>query len=221
MIRETGSSQHPSGDSSITLSGTKEEMDAIRSAVNGANWLRVNDAGMAETVARHHKLPDPIDDPKIPPTWAIKPVPPLGQCTKADLDRARDDNASTPRPPMNVGPELNASEGWHSPAIYIHHVGVGTREPNGYQRNAKRLTDYGFECMRSRRGADGRYWELWFLPYLIHAKGTLREKIDTLEKANQMEGWTKTVREVVDHLCNNINFGSLEVAIQRAALSYD
>ena len=47
-MRESGSSQSPNGDNTITISGTGEEIDAIRSMLTGAKWLRFTDGKLTE-----------------------------------------------------------------------------------------------------------------------------------------------------------------------------
>ena len=55
---------------------------------------------------------------------------------------------------------------------------------------------------------------MWYLPYLEAAKGGLKEVIDGDDKK------TATQRAIT-YLCEHASFGSLEVSVQRAAMTID
>lgn len=43
-----------------------------------------------------------------------------------------------------------------------------------YAKRAALLEEAGFECLRSRRGKDGRIWEHWYLPGKWSAEGPIK-----------------------------------------------
>ncbi len=225
MIRQTHSSTRPNGgECSITFAGTAEEMENLNAMALGACWLRQTDAGL-ERIEHYKPVPSPIDDPMIPPKFDRPRVkfkcPPLGTATPADIDKAQqaanEAHRQYVKAPFNVREDIEPSEGWHFPSFIVRGVGAGG---GGYGPAAQRLIDAGFECMRSRRGRDGHYWELWFLPSSTFARGTLKEAIGKL-KSEQPKLWLDECRVVIDWLISNVDFGSAEVVVQRAALSYD
>lgn len=60
-----------------------------------------------------------------------------------------------------------------------------------YKVEVGKLESWGFECCRSRRGDNGKFWELWFLPYLRAAEGDLLRAMHSYCKrcgANQERG---------------------------------
>lgn len=224
MLKETGSKTTPSGEGcSITFECDREELDALRAMALGVSW--VSNSPESKRLLRcnsFNDVPSPVDDPQIPPKWDVrKPVPKLGQCTQEDIEQAVREAASMPRPRLNVAPEIDPTEGWHSPSFYVSSAGA---RGGDYKRVAKELTSWGFECMRSRRGPDGRFWEAWYLPHTEHATGDLRDAILEIRRScglSKIEDWKLISRVVVDFLYKNSSFGSVDVAVQRAALTYD
>jgi len=102
-----------------------------------------------------------------------------------------------------------------SPSIIIQHLcGYNFSDP-GYKAAADSLEMFGFECLRSRRGLSGKYWELWLLPYLRAAKDRLRDAIDFRTETESQ------VKAAVSFLCCHVSFGTLDVCVQRAAMVVD
>lgn len=220
MLRTT-STKHDTrnGSDEITLTGTKEEIQSVIAMLAGVERLSVVN-GQLETVPVYQPVRSPIEDPLIPPNWATKKVPPVGQCTGNDIDVAVKGQVKPPR--INVQPPLDPQEeGWNSPHYAIQHLcGYNWTEDN-YKRQAQVLMDCGFECLRSRRGKDGRFWEIWYLPGNWAAQGLLKLVIDQQILKDQTGHWTKTVDVVVKWLCNNVSFGTLDVSVQRACMVMD
>lgn len=208
-MRETGSSQQSYGDSTITIAGTKEECDLVRSMLLGVRWLRCSKTGEAQTVESYDEIPPPGEDPDIPPQWTVK-VPPVGQATEADLEKATRERIKMS---VNVGPMHLPDASWHYPSFYLTHPAAGG---GSYREEARKLFAFGFECLRSRRGADGKFWEVWYLPGKWRAQGPLADAIKTAG-----DDWLKITDAVVGWMCRNVNFGTLNVAIQQAALVYE
>jgi hypothetical protein len=99
------------------------------------------------------------------------------------------------------------------PSIIIQHLCGYHYTPENYKRQAEYLESLGFECLRSRRGADARYHELWLLSGLWSAKGGLKESL-----GNGGSYGNKELNKAVKFLCRNASFGTLDVSFQRAAM---
>ena len=89
--------------------------------------------------------------------------------------------------------------------------------PESYRANAERLESYGFQCLRSRRGPDACYWEIWYLPGLWSAQGNLKEVLDAQKEQREKD----LTKEAVSFLCHAVSFGTPNVTIQRAAMVLD
>jgi hypothetical protein len=99
-----------------------------------------------------------------------------------------------------------------SPSFMISHLCGHYYTKEGYKREADKLESYGFSCMRSRRGENGRFWENWYLPGVWCAKGDLAEKLKPIKDSNE-----KT-QEAIRFLMRNVSFGSMDMTQQRAAM---
>jgi hypothetical protein len=113
-----------------------------------------------------------------------------------------------------------------SPSFMVKHLCGYHYTHKGYLRNAQILESYGFVCMRSPRGNDGRFWETWYLPGAWAAKGKLKRMVEN----KQHEGDKKQdhavkkkdeTKRVISFLCSNVSFGQLDVVVQRAAMIMD
>jgi hypothetical protein len=182
------------GNGQMTISGIcKEDQERVTASFKaGAYWLRVKDK-MLEIKPSWEPLPDPVKDPKMFPFWRepaegeVKTQTKLFEIEKEGLD-------------------------YHnSPSISIQHLCGFKYTDKGYKFNAEQLESYGFECMRSRRGLDGKYWEIWFLPGLWAAKGELKEIVGH-------EKGKKTLEKALEFITRHVQFGSLDISVQRLAM---
>lgn len=163
----------------------------------GHNWVRRGDNGHLEHVSSYEELPNPVTDEEMHPFW--EPI----ETQKVQVQLEMFSHMTTPD---DYSKHSSAS------IIVQHLCGYGYTKEN-YKRQAKLLESFGFECLRSRRGDDGKFWELWFLPGVWAAKGVLREAIDSSNYKNQ-----KLKTEVaVEFLRRNASFGTLDVSVQRLA----
>jgi hypothetical protein len=177
----------------------QEEIDIMEAWTLGTCWLRVSDDGRLEQKARFAELPSPIQDPKIPPAWVHK----------TDWTKEAPFLYNTDPPLPEDDPDVKHCD----PSITIRSLCGYSNTP--YEYEARKLQSYGFECLRSRRGTDGRFWELWYLPGQWFAKGELKEAID------KVEGSPEKVKEMVRFLCRYVSFGALDVCYQRACMVID
>jgi len=203
------------GNHSITISGTAAEMDLIRSMMTGAKWIGT-EGGKLWGADRLKPLPSPVDDPMLPPKWSIK-VPVLDQGTKKEIEKAMGASArDSVKTSINVRDDVEPDEGWHYPGFIVQHLCGYNWSKANYRDQAQRLTNWGFECCRSRRGADGRFREVWYLPFASMATGRLKEVVDQVGSGGGE--WQELCKVIVKFLCENASFGTLDVTVQRAAM---
>lgn len=190
------------GGDHISLDGlTPEEVEILQGCVIGGTcWVRVFN-GKLEKIMAYESFPDPVADSEMQPFW---------QRPSQEILRK-----------VNEQPELftfDEVSGYCSPAIYISHLCAGINEctKERYELEANKLKSWGFEIMRSPRGADGKYWEVWYLPGFWCAKGRL------LEIANQYK--TKDSKEQIagvhHFLMRSVSYGTLSMSVQKSCISY-
>ena len=103
----------------------------------------------------------------------------------------------------------------YSPSITIQGLcGYNYTEEN-YKWNAEKLESYGFQCLRSRRGTDAKFWELWFLPGLWCSKGDLEANV---KRGKDDKEELKIALEFLRH---KVSFGTLDVSNQRMCMVLD
>lgn len=148
----------------------------------------------------HESLPDPTEDPIVGPHWKEAGEPKFSTLTRMEVDR------------------------WMDPSIVIQNLcGYYWSEEN-YAKQAKTLERFGFTCLRSRRGADGNYWEIWYLPGFWAAEGELRDVIERskYEHTNDLPELYRRKEEqmtkVSKFLCRSVTFGAMDFNYQRAAM---
>lgn len=180
----------------VTLCGLNEgDIDKIREIINGGNYYFTVIEGGAVFIPRFQQLPDPVLDEKMYPYWRH---PLAHETAQAEF--------------VNCAIE---DFGEHdSPAIYISHLCAYSYTPEKYKEYAERLNSYGFECMRSQRGRDGKFWEVWYLPFLLCAKGELEIALNNCIGKTEKE----KLGVAIDLLKQRINFGSLSVSVQKCAV---
>jgi hypothetical protein len=196
--------------SSITIDGlTKSEVEKLEAAILGGQWVRVVN-GRLRFADALKKPPAPEVDPPIAEFWQGAPdrIPFL-----ADGEEPAEQHKA-------IGPP-----GW-SPSFFIQSVcGYGWSKEN-YAREAAKLARWGFECCRSRRRADGRFVEVWYLPGIWSAVGELGEAVAEIR---DRRGAPRPIEEqrdlertaIVEFLCRNTAFGTLDSTAQRAAMILD
>lgn len=59
----------------------------------------------------------------------------------------------------------------YDPAIFVEHIQGYSGDWKG---KAEKMEAAGFELLRSRRGKDGKIWEVWFLPATWFARGPIK-----------------------------------------------
>jgi hypothetical protein len=127
-----------------------------------------------------------------------------------------------------------------APHIYVTSVGACTKDNTEYLRRCELLRAAGFQQLRSPRGLDGRYTEVWLLSWLPHAfeEGNPatpeyrhpdpyavtfgeRDEAEAKWRREELPKIKPTLRHYMSWLCREIRPGSIEVSTQRAALTFD
>ena len=199
-IRVAASTSNRNGKNSITFDDlTEKEADAVRAFLNGTSFIRcVN--GRLHAYSALEPLPDPESDPICGPHW-------------------RSDGT------VKQWGGIPDGEGWHSPGLVLTGLSAGITDGLGADaaraRNQRIVIECGFTCMRSPRSDCGRYWEQWVLHGAYCAKGPLKTHMEKLKE--QGLDWHQTANAMCNFMVNDmrINFGSLDITIQRWALTYD
>jgi hypothetical protein len=198
-IRVAGISHRKCNQGEVTIGElTAEEMESMEAFTLGSCWIRVSEDGRLERRERFVKMPDPVEDPYQPPKW----IPLIDWTKEAPF-------LSNPIPPLPEEPDPKYS----SPAFIVKYLCGYNNTP--YEYEARKLQSYGFECLRSRRGHDGRFWEIWYLAGYHFAKGELKSEM--AQKSDDAE----QISVAINFLCRNVSFGTLDVCYQRAAMVID
>lgn len=193
-----------SGTNSIEIKGlTIEEMDQLVAAIRGLSWFKV-EGGRLKVVPCHLPLPDPVHDEQMLPFWRrLEHHQPQCEFFARVFEDMSDDAI-------------------YSPHFIIQHLCGYDYTPENYVREAEKLASYGFTQLRSKRGEDGGYWELWYLPGVWSAKGDLKEVVDgitvkakTWEDPSGKRKDKECFKAVLEFLRRNASFGTLDVSIQK------
>lgn len=177
---------------------TEDEQQKLEGVITAGNyWVKRNEDGRLRFVPAHEPLPDPIKDEEMLPFWRrFDPRKPGLQTTLFDEERLT---------------------GFCSPSIIIGSLCGYNYTPEKYKEEAERLESYGFSCMRSERGDDGRYWEHWSLCGLFSARGDLKDVLVRFERRNDKV----KLEAAIEFLRHNVSFGTLDVCVQRLAMVMD
>lgn len=192
--KKVGVSSYSKEDVHITgLEGN--ESDKIQAALRGEKWIRGTKEGRLESVSSFEPLPDPIGDERMLPFWRALP----------------DDEKARKSVIKGIDLDAEAMKNIFSPSIIIQSLCGYNYSPENYRSQANRLESYGFSIMRSKRGADGKFWEIWFLSGLWAAEGELKRRVEE----NKNWGEEKKLTIALEFLRYNVQFGTLDVVIQR------
>lgn len=175
---------------------SEEEMNKVLSADAGACFISFKN-GTIEAVESFKDLPGPIDDELMFPFWR-KPH--------------KDELAQLKMFEDHVFEKISEHD---SPAIYIQSLCGYYYTKEKYKEYAEKLQSYGFECLRSKRGADAHFWEVWYLPSLWFAQGNLKAYLKEFEAI--LKNKSKSIDLALKFLCDNVEFGSLSLTSQKLA----
>lgn len=190
------------GNGGFSLTGlTREEVDLLLGTFRGGlHWVSVDpNLGRLLHVPRHKELPAPATDESMHPFWQP--------------------STETRGVQLELFPLFgeDGQPGHHnSPSFTIQSLCGYNYTPNNYRIQAECLASFGFQCLRSQRDPlTGQFWEIWYLPGAWAASGRLREAIAD----SGLKDGAEKVRFIVTFLCRNVQFGTLDVAVQRAAMT--
>lgn len=190
----------------ITFSGIpKDSSDHMQGVTMGHYWMGVV-GGQITFVSTREALPEPAADEEMLPFWRPFSTGGTFQLEMKELisePEARND----------------------SPSFMINHLCGYNYTPDDFKKYAALLTSYGFACMRSQRGDDGKFWETWYLPGTWAAKGDLRIAIDQHVKHANVTDYLLRAREetkaLIEYVRYHVVFGSLDICHQRLAMVLD
>lgn len=168
----------------ITIAGDDDDIRAIELMLMGVGWVRRGVSNL-EVSDAYHTPPGPIEDPKLAEHWPVdKPVVPPSVQYSLFVDEEEHEK------------QARANRKLDFRAIYVSSVTAYAGGNDVYSVRAKKLEDGGFVCLRSRRGSDGKYHEVWYLPSCTSAEGELKGK---------------TTEEIVDWVMRYVGAGSISV----------
>ena len=183
------------GGHSVTISGlTCEEKERLEGMMQGMWWVSCSGGNLRFSSALE-ELPPPARDESMMPFWR----------------RFNSEGCGVQMEFAHFGQLRERS----SPSIEIQHLCGYNFTPEGYAEQAALLESYGFECLRSRRGEDGKFWEVWRLCGLWGAKGKLKDALSRLTDEK------KKLDAAVSFLCSNASFGALDLTVQQCALQLE
>lgn len=179
-------------DYTLQVKGSEVEINALKKALQGHGYFSDGQDGRALFSDIFIKV-EPTADPVC--AHHFTPLP-------------SDSALLHPELPAMDPEKWNIQEGQASYySIFVEHLCGYNYTPERATAEMEKLTAWGFECLRSPRGKEGRYWELWYLPGLWAAKGTM--------------AGIKTIEEATRFLCRHCSFGSMQVTRQAAAMTVD
>jgi len=186
VVRYTSSTcSHDSNKSEVTFEGDESEIESLMKALTAGNvWIRRLEDGTIVEHPAFRALTLTDDDAISNHFQNIKSY--FIDSSVKRLNRKKKDDSE-----------------FHDPSIYVQHI-AGYH--GDYRKSANLMESVGFECLRSRRGKDGKYWEMWYLPGAWAATGDLKDK---------------TTDEIRQFLFNRINPGTIEIGGQVWGLSLE
>lgn len=188
------------GKGQITIGGlNQDDVEKIMAAINSDAYCIQISERKIEAVPRYQPLPSPIEDSAMLPFWRMATKEEVGQ-----IEIFGDDACS--------------NEVYYSPVIIVQGLCGYYYTPENYKHYAQKLVSYGFDCLRSRRGEDGKFWELWYLPLFL-AKGELGTKLSLINESEAEERKNAKLKMAVEFIRREIQFGSLDITVQKLAMA--
>lgn len=180
------------GECFVTLQGlTKAEGEWFRRMMSEDAFIGMHD-GRMQVYQKHEDLPSPADDPVV--FDSFKPGGHVEHVIAGDPGDIR------------------------FRSIWLHAVGCGCDNKEAI-RQRRQVEEWGFECMRSRRGESGKYWEVWMLYGITGAQGLLKKAIDDMKDAGV--DFKVMGDKLVHWIAHRCRFGSIDITCQRLAVTND
>ena len=197
-IRIVSSSRWSCGSSNdVTIGGlSDEEAEFLKGMVSGHQWMTV-EGDQLVFFPRDEGLPSLQEDDEMLPFWRSR---------SSEKESGVQEEFSYDEVPM-----------FSSPSIFIQGLCPYSYTPEGYREEARKLQSWGFAHMRSKRGKDGKYWEVWYLSNLIMARGALGIVIKRVSRDSYDS--KKEFDAAIEFLRRNCRLGSLDVTVQRFAVA--
>jgi hypothetical protein len=169
---------------------TPKEITKMEGVLSGCDWVSA-DGGRLRFSPRCKPLPEPVDDEEMIASWPVTGR--LGNERIVQLE-------------FWTSEELGILS---YPSITINYLCGYSHSPEKYKWQAETLESFGFECLRSRRGEDGKFSEAWVLSSLIFAKGELKEYLDECPEGEVL------IDRATSFLSHCVSFGTLDVSVKR------
>jgi len=171
------------GESEITLIGDKKVVENVEAAlIQGSMWMKCSGDNLIFTPA--YKTPTLEIDSYIDPFFKKSTLRCLAIKKETNEIKKRDnmDNSRC--------------------SFYVQHL----QGYNGcYESVSRSMEVAGFECLRSRRGKDGKIWEIWYLSDISFFKNDKKKN---------------TKRDVIQFL-QQLDVGQFEIAEEHWGLGVD
>lgn len=199
-VRLSSTGQSSDGQSrSIVIDGLNDlEAERLEGCLRaGYGWSSRDEEGRLRWSPTLEPLPAVTDDELLPFWRRFDPKQPGLQETLLDLD------------PISPG---------DSASLTIQALCGYNYTPELYKQVAEALHSYGFECFRSQRRNNGRFSELWVLSSLFAAKGDLADALTTRHGRGGLE---QAIKFFQRHWNRPVSFGTLDVSVQRMAMSME
>ncbi|MEO5646371.1 MAG: hypothetical protein ABIO57_01205 [Candidatus Paceibacterota bacterium] len=184
---------HGGSEGRICIEGfSPENMERMLAAMtSGAYFVKV-EKGKFIAIPIWEELPKPTEDIVMTPFWR--------KHTEALQPEMFDEYEHSPEKGCSPSISISSLCGYHY-------------SEENYKYNAEQLESFGFICMRSRRGIDAKFWEIWHLPGLWSAKGILGANIQSGKDNNEK------LLIALEFLRHKVSFGTLDVSNQRLAMA--
>lgn len=170
------------------------EVTMMESMAHGTGWIKVSrKTGRLVKRNAQRDLPCPTDE-QMEPFWR----------KHQDVQASLKLNDFEPLP------------NFFEPSISIQHLCGYNYTPLNYKVEAEKFTRWGFHCLRSKRGDDGRFWEIWYLPGFWCATEELKDEIEAAGK-----DVNKRMEAAKNFLMHRASFGSMDMSVQKVAMVID
>ena len=198
-----GPDRYESNRYRIEITGTKEEIEALEAMMAGGCYVgcgRENIPLRVETFSPVDIRPDPA---------TAKHFAPVGPDGKSQIAAYWQSPFEFEKGPFGLKCEPQVAEHLKPQewcvSVYVHGIAGYCAEKEVVAERQAALLSWGFEIMRSPRGEDGRYWEVFYLPGVWKLQGDMKGR-----------NLTQTLKAVA-----SLGVGSIDLVTQRAALSVD
>jgi len=187
------------GERYVKIGGlTEREFQELQGVIAGCGWVSKTRDGRLEFISKFKDLPSQVDDSGMLPFWSYSD-------SEERVFQTELLDPKSGQPPFSQAIIIKSLCGYHYTS-------------ENYKLEAEKLETFGFDCLRSKRGADGRFWEIWYLCGLFAAKGGLGEFLKEKKHKRGKSSDEDELNDAIHYLCGHVSFGTLDIIYQRAAM---